>query len=157
MTTIHATSTRPTAAFIGASWAALLLGACAYMVGLWNAAMPLHAKGYYLTLIVFGLFAAVSLQKSVRDRSEGLPVTQLYYGLSWTAVLFCLSMLTIGLWNADLMRSEKGFYAMAYLLALFGSVAVQKNVRDIALYERMHGHAPPALPGQGEQSWNETL
>ena len=37
---------------------------------------------------------------------------------------------TIGLFNATLASSEKGFYAMAFLLALFGSVAVQKNIRD---------------------------
>jgi uncharacterized membrane protein YiaA len=35
-----------------------------------------------------------------------------------------------GLWNAKLALSEKGFYGMAYLLALFATVAIQKNVRD---------------------------
>ena len=59
---------RPSPAFIAASWVALLLGAVAYLVGLFNAEMPLNEKGYYLTLLLFGLFAAVSLQKSVRDR-----------------------------------------------------------------------------------------
>ena len=34
--------------------------------------------------------------------------------------------------NATLSDSEKGFYAMSFLLALFGSVAVQKNIRDLA-------------------------
>jgi hypothetical protein len=28
--------------------------------------------------------------------------------------------------------SEKGFYAMSFLLSLFGAVAVQKNVRDLS-------------------------
>ncbi len=36
----------PTAAFIGASWAALFVGAIAYRVGLWNAQMLLNEKGY---------------------------------------------------------------------------------------------------------------
>jgi uncharacterized membrane protein YiaA len=39
-------------------------------------------------------------------------------------------LLTIGLWNATLLPSEKGFYAFAFLLALFGAIAVQKNTRD---------------------------
>jgi uncharacterized membrane protein YiaA len=34
--------------------------------------MQLNERGYYLTLLMYGLFAAVSLQKSVRDRSEAL-------------------------------------------------------------------------------------
>ena len=42
-------------------------------------------------------------------------------------------LLTVGLWNAELELSEKGFYAMAFALSLFGAVTVQKNVRDLAL------------------------
>lgn len=47
-------------------------------------------------------------------------------------------LLTVGLWNATLAASEKGFYAMAFLLALFGAVAVQKNIRDVAQFNRVH-------------------
>ncbi len=121
---------RPSAAFVAASWTALLLGALAYLVGLFNAEMQLNEKGYYLTLLLFGLFAAVSLQKSVRDRVEGIAVTALYYGLCWFALLAALLLLAVGLWNATLLLSEKGFYAMAFALSLFGAVAVQKNTRD---------------------------
>ena len=64
---------RPTAAFIGASWVALFIGAIAYLVGLWNAQMPLNEKGYYFTILMYGLFSAVSLQKSVRDQTAGHP------------------------------------------------------------------------------------
>ena len=42
-----------------------------------------------------------------------------------------MTLLTIGLWNATLAPSEKGFYAMAFVLSLFAVVAVQKNVRDL--------------------------
>ncbi len=126
----RAISRKPSMAFVGASWSALLLGALAYLVGLWNAAMQLNEKGYYLTLLLYGLFAAVSVQKSVRDRMEGIPVTNLYYGLAWTSVVSALLLLFIGLWNANLAPSEKGFYGMAYALSLFAAIAVQKNTRD---------------------------
>lgn len=125
---------RPTGAFIGASWLALLVGAATYVIGLWNAGnMALNEKGYYIVLLMYGLFSAVSLQKSVRDRMEGMKVTNIYYGLCWMSVLFSILGLTIGLWNAALQPTEKGFYAMAFVLSLFAAVAVQKNVRDIAL------------------------
>ncbi|PPU22663.1 inner membrane protein YiaA [Xanthomonas arboricola] len=117
-------------AFIAASWAALLLGGIAYLVGLWNAQMMLNEKGYYFTLLLFGLFASVSLQKSVRDRADGIPVTGLYYAICWFSLVIALLLLAIGLINATLLLSEKGFYAMAYALSLFGAVAVQKNTRD---------------------------
>lgn len=122
----------PTAAFIFASWIALLVGGFGYMVGLWNAVMPLASKGYYFAILMYGLYSAVSVQKSVRDRSEGIRVSHLYYGLSWFSVLLCVAMLVVGLWNSEIGLSEKGYYAMAYLMALFGAIAVQKNVRDTA-------------------------
>lgn len=126
---------RPTGAFIGASWAALFVGALTYLAGLWNANMALNEKGYYFTLLMYGLFSAVSLQKSVRDRLEGIPVTGIYFGLCWFSLGLSVLLLAVGLWNATLAASEKGFYAMGFLLALFAAVAVQKNVRDVALFQ----------------------
>ena len=127
-------SSKPTPAFVGASWAALFLGILTYLVGLWNApAMQRNEKGYYLALLILGLFAAVSLQKTVRDKSEGLPVTGVYFGVCWVALGSALLLMSVGLWNAETVtRAEKGFYAMSFALALFAAVAVQKNVRDSA-------------------------
>ena len=121
---------KPSAAFIGASWTALLLGGLTFCIGLWNATMPLNTKGYFFTLLMYGLFSAVSVQKSVRDRLDGIPVTNIYYGLSWVSVMLCLLLTTIGLWNSGITLAEKGFYAMAYLLSLFAAITVQKNTRD---------------------------
>jgi len=130
------TAQRPTSAFIGASWAALFVGAAVYLLGLWNAQMLLNEKGYYFTLLMYGLFSAVSLQKSVRDRLEGIAVTGIYYSLCWISLGLSVLLLSVGLWNATLAASEKGFYAMAFLLALFGAVAVQKNIRDVTQFKR---------------------
>lgn len=125
-------SPRPTAAFVGASWLALIVGGATYIIGLWNAEMALNEKGYYFTLLMYGLFSAVSLQKSVRDRLEGVKVTGIYFGLCWFSLLLSISLLGIGLMNATLQGSEKGFFAMSFVLSLFAAVAVQKNVRDIS-------------------------
>ena len=128
---------KPTPAFIGASWIALLSGVICYCTGLWNSDMMLNEQGYYFTILLFGLFSAVSVQKSVRDRLEGLQVTDMYYGISWISVLSAILLLIIGLWNADLLLSEKGFYAMSYTLSLFAAIAVQKNTRDKTYIESM--------------------
>lgn len=122
---------RPTAAFVGASWGALIIGMAAYLIGLWNAQMQINEKGYYLVLLLYGLFAAISLQKTVRDRAEGLAVTGLYASLCWFSLMASIGLLGIGLVNATLALSEKGFYAMSFALSLFAVVAVQKNVRDL--------------------------
>jgi uncharacterized membrane protein YiaA len=121
---------KPSNAFMAASWIALGAGMGGFFVGLWNATMPLNEKGYYFTVLMFGLFSVISLQKSVRDRLEGIPVTALYYSICWFATLLSIALLIIGLWNAGMLPSEKGFYAFAFLLGLFGAIAVQKNTRD---------------------------
>ena len=119
---------KPTPAFIGASWSALLIGMVAYCVGLWNATMELNEKGYYFTILLFGLFSVIS----VRDKLEGIQVTEMYFGISWFTSVAAIVLLAIGLWNATLELSEKGFYAMSFALSLFSAIAVQKNTRDVA-------------------------
>jgi uncharacterized membrane protein YiaA len=81
-----------------------------------------------------GPFAAVSLQKSVRDKAEGIPVTAIYFGLCWVSLGIALLLLVVGLWNSSLLLSEKGFYGMAFVLSIFAAITVQKNVRDVAAF-----------------------
>ena len=123
---------KPSNAFIAASWIALGAGMIGFIVGLWNAEMELNEKGYYFTVLMFGLFAVVSVQKSVRDKLENVPVSDIYYGLCWFATILSIVLLVVGLWNTSLLPSEKGFYAFSFLLALFGAVTVQKNIRDLS-------------------------
>ena len=123
---------KPTPAFVGASWIALLVGMTSYCIGLWNAVMELNEKGYYFTILLFGMFSVISVQKAVRDRLEGIPVTDMHYGISWFTTIVSIVLLVIGLWNAELELSEKGFYAISFLLSMFAAIAVQKNTRDIA-------------------------
>lgn len=127
-----------------ASWAVLIAGAGSYLIGLWNSGLMRNEKGYYLTLILFGLFAAISLQKTVRDRIEGITVTNMYYGICWVACGSAILLLGIGLFNADLLLSEKGFFAMSFLVAIFAAVTVQKNVRDLVVLGPLPGSAAEA-------------
>lgn len=133
---------QPSSAFIGASWMALIVGVSAYFIGLWNATITLSEKGYYFTILMFGLFAAISVQKAVRDQMEGIPVTNIYYGLAWFCTILSIVLLTVGLWNADMIRSEKGFYAMSFVLAIFSAIAVQKNTRDMKASQQGHRKHP---------------
>jgi len=126
---------KPSAAFIGASWMTLLIGMTSYCIGLYNSAMAYNEKGYYFTVLLFGLFSVISVQKSVRDRLEGIPVTDLYYSISWFSTIASIVLLIIGLWNANLLLSEKGFFGMSFVLGLFSALAVQKNTRDLKQFE----------------------
>ncbi len=92
------------------------------------------------------------MQKSVRDRAEGIPVSMLYLGLSWLAMGLGVVMLVAGLWNAGMTLSEKGFFGLAFGMTLFAAVAVQKNVRD-ALAART---TPPAYAVPQEPYYPQT-
>lgn len=124
------TQNKPTKAFRIASLAALVVGVAAYFIGLYNAPMALNEKGYYFTIMLFGLFSVVSLQKTVRDKMEGVPTTKAYFFASAVATASAVVLLVIGLLNAELLLSEKGFFGMAFTLSLFAAITVQKNVRD---------------------------
>ena len=148
---------KPTPAFVAASWVALLAGAATYCIGLFNADLLLNEKGYYLILILYGLFSSVSLQKIIRDKLEGVHVTHIYYGLCWASVAICIALLAIGLFNANLALSEKGFYIMAFLLSLFGAVAVQKNIRDMEYLRQHNSNDHLELKNTKSLSENEPL
>lgn len=122
---------KSTSAYVLASWVALAVGTAGFLIGLWNAELGIEEKGYYFTVLAFGLFAAVSVQKSVRDRLEGIPVSDLYYGICWFGIVLAVALLAIGLFNATKIdMGQKGFYAMAYVLCIFSAITVQKNTRD---------------------------
>ncbi|EMW8743185.1 TPA: hypothetical protein OL585_002830 [Escherichia coli] len=53
--------------------------------------------------------------------------------VSWVALIGGIVTYLLGLWNATLLLSEKGFYGLAFFLSLFGAVAVQKNIRDAGI------------------------
>ncbi|WP_343329935.1 inner membrane protein YiaA [Polaribacter staleyi] len=122
---------KPTSAYVGASWGVLIIGLLSYCIGLWNASMELNEKGYYFAIILMGVYAVISLQKVIRDKAEHIKVSDIYYSISWVIVIASLLLLIIGLRNADLLLSEKGFYGISFLLSLFGAITVQKNTRDI--------------------------
>ena len=96
--------------------------------------MELNEKGYYFALLLFSLFSAISVQKNVRDNLEGLKVSSMYMMSSRVALVSAVVLFSIGLNNAELLLSEKGFFAMAFILSLFSVVTIQKNVRDIATF-----------------------
>lgn len=127
---------KPTSAYVGASWAALLIGITSYCIGLWNVEMQLNEKGYYFTVLLFALFSVISVQKSIRDRLEGIQVTEIYYSISWFTTIASIVLLVVGLWNADLLLSEKGFYGMSFALSVYAAISVQKNTRDIEYINR---------------------
>lgn len=124
---------KPSFAFVALSWVAALAGVVLYGSMLFNSTSLTWSDKYFFTAILaFAVYAAISVQKIVRDRIEGVPFTNLYYGISWLAVIIAIGMFVSGLFTVNISLSERGFYGMAMLLTLFGAISIQKNTRDIA-------------------------
>jgi uncharacterized membrane protein YiaA len=145
---------KPTKAFRIASLAALIVGVGAYFIGLYNAPMALNEKGYYFTIMLFGLFSVVSLQKTVRDKMEGVPTTKAYFLASAVAAVSAIVLLVIGLLNAELLLSEKGIFGMAFTLSLFAAITVQKNVRDSHVIGESRKASIESRKTDNEQEYN---
>jgi uncharacterized membrane protein YiaA len=81
---------KPSGTFICISWIKLFLGVSVFIIGLWKAKkILLNERGYYFSTLMYGLFSVISIQKSVRDKLEGIPVTEWYYGLVGYPHLLC--------------------------------------------------------------------
>ncbi|WP_100225572.1 hypothetical protein [Xanthomonas oryzae] len=65
----------------------------------------------WVGLLLLAVFAAVSVQKSVRDRVDGIGATAIHYGEAGCSVAAALSLLTVGLCNATPPLSAKSVYA----------------------------------------------
>lgn len=57
--------------------------------------------------------------------------TSAYVGASWAVLGVGVLGFLIGLWNAEMMLNEKGYYFMAFTLSLFAVITIQKNIRDL--------------------------
>lgn len=145
---------KPSKAFIGASYAALGLGMLSFLIGLWNAGMPLNEKGYYFSVLMFGSFSVVALQKTIRDKLENIQTTNAFLGICWAGTGISLALLVIGLWNADIVLSEKGFYGISYILTIFSAITVQKNTRDTMIYY-IHNPEDEIIEEQTQDIWHK--
>jgi hypothetical protein len=55
----------------------------------------------------------------------------MFVGMCWATFFSSIALLAVGLVNADMLLSEKGFYGMSFVLSLFAIITVQKNIRDL--------------------------
>jgi uncharacterized membrane protein YiaA len=145
---------KPSSAYVLATWGALAIGVSSYLLGLWNSTFELNEKGYYFATFLLAMFAAVTLQKTIRDKEEGLPVTNIFVGMCWVAFASSIALLVIGLINANVLLSEKGFYGIAFVLSLFSVITVQKNTRDLT---NEQGETDPTAFPNTAQGFNAAM
>ena len=130
----------PTAAFQGVCWAAFMIGSITYLYSVWYTHSATVSDRYFLyTAYLFSLFGCMSVSKVVRDRQEKVPVTGLYYGLSYVAAIVPLVIVAYNLsFDAQYIDvSQRALIGMAYAISAFAVLAISKNERDKS-YAKSH-------------------
>lgn len=138
---------KPTAAFVGASWFALVVALGTYVVALWRMPLTYDQRWFYGTVLAFGLFGVIAVVKSVRDKEDDIAITPQFYFLSWVAALGPLIAFAIYLLNAPQDELTRGFLFLSYMFAVFAAVVVQRNVRDLADWNAANPKPRTAEPG----------
>lgn len=124
----------PSGAWQGVSWFAFALGAVTYLYAVWYAEGITVGERYFLyTAALFSLYGCLGVSKVVRDKQEGIPVTALFYGLSFIAALAPFVLVSYNmLFDSTLAASSRTLIGMAFALSAYATLGIAKNERDKA-------------------------
>lgn len=124
----------PSGAWQGVSWFAFALGAVTYLYAVWYAPGVTVADRYFLyTAALFSLYGCLGVSKVVRDKQEGIPVTALFYGLSFVAALAPFVLVSYNmLFDSTLTGTVRAIVGISFALTAYATLAIAKNERDKA-------------------------
>ena len=98
------------------AWLFMLVGALIYLIGLWQACPLLSGKGYFLGVLITGMFIIYVYQ---RETKRGL-IDDRFTSVCQIVALMTSGLLLLGLWNAPLSLVERGAYLAAFCLCISG-------------------------------------
>lgn len=98
------------------SWLFMLTGALIYLIGLWRACPLLSGKGFFLGVLITGMFIVYAYQREVK---RGL-MDEGFASVCRIVALITSGLLLVGLWNAPLSLVERGAYLAAFCLCISG-------------------------------------
>jgi uncharacterized membrane protein YiaA len=96
----------------------ILSGALIYVIGLWRACPLLSGKGYFLGVLMTGMFVTYVYQRAVNLNQSD----ERFASVCQMVTLITAGLLLVGVWNAPLSPLEKGLYPVAFIVCLLGQV-----------------------------------
>ncbi|EKT7567022.1 hypothetical protein A8N28_001351 [Salmonella enterica] len=98
------------------SWLLIIVGAAIYIIGLWHACPLLNGKGYFLGVLMTGMFVTyVYLREEMRERLDAR-----FTSVCQMVMLVTVGLLVVGVWNAPLLPVEIVVYLVAFFICLLG-------------------------------------
>ncbi|ECC9540524.1 TPA_asm: hypothetical protein GNC10_002570 [Salmonella enterica subsp. salamae serovar 42:z:1,5] len=98
------------------SWLLIIVGAAIYIIGLWYVCPLLNGKGYFLGVLMTGMFVTyVYLREEMRERLDAR-----FTSVCQMVMLITVGLLVVGVWNAPLLPVERVVYLVAFFICLLG-------------------------------------
>lgn len=95
----------------------LCIGVFLYVVCLWGDCPQLTDKGYFLAVLVLGMFTVLTYQRlSAKEKNE-----ERFAGLCRFVLLLATGLILVGIWNLPLSLAEKGLTVIGWFAAMYGA------------------------------------
>lgn len=99
-------------------WILFFSGILIYVTGLWWACPLLSGKGYFLGVLMTGMFVTYAYQRAENlDQND-----ERFASVCQMVALITVGLLLVGVWNAPLAPIEIGLYPAAFFVCLIGQV-----------------------------------
>ena len=109
-------------------WILFLSGALIYVMCLWQACPLLSGKGYFLGVLMTGMFVTYVYQRAVNLNQSD----ERFASVCQMVTLITIGLLLVGVWNAPLSPLEKGLYPMAFIVCLLGQVLLMRSAEYLS-------------------------
>ncbi|POT55590.1 hypothetical protein C3432_21340 [Citrobacter amalonaticus] len=106
------------------SWLLLIVGALIYVVGLWRACPQLNGKGYFLGVLITGMFVLYAWLRVDGQLDEH------FASVCQIVALITVGLLLVGVLNAPLSLVERGLYPAAFFVCLLGQFLLMRSSKN---------------------------
>ena len=96
-----------------------------YLLGIWRTCPLFSGKGYFLGVLVMGMFAVLAHQRARRwqGQDDG------FIALCRLVLLLSAGLLLVGAWHVPTDWYEKAVYIAAWFVCLYGASATPERAR----------------------------
>lgn len=99
----------------------MAIGALIYLVGIWRTCPLFSGKGYFLGVLVMGMFAMLAHQRTMREERKN---DDGFASLCRPVLLLSIGLLMVGAMFVPAAWNEKAIYVVAWFVCIYGASAV---------------------------------
>lgn len=114
------------------------LGALVYLLGIWRTCPLFSGKGYFLGVLVMGMFAILAHQRTMQEKGpdDG------FASLCRLVLLLSVGLLMVGAWFVPARWNEKIIYVAAWFVCLYGVSAMPQKALDAQAAQKDSSERP---------------